>query len=70
MMLPAIILGIGLSGSVMRLTRAQMLEVLRHEYIRTARAKGLSERVVVYPPRAAQCDRAGRHASRAATWQC
>ena len=47
MFLPAIILGVGLSGSVMRLTRAQMLEVLRHEYIRTARSKGLNERAVV-----------------------
>lgn len=47
MLLPALILGIGLSGSVMRLTRAQMLEVLRHEYVRTARSKGLSERVIV-----------------------
>jgi peptide/nickel transport system permease protein len=48
MMLPAIILGIGLSGSIMRLTRAQMLEVLRQDYIRTSRAKGLSDRAVVY----------------------
>ena len=47
MLLPALILGIGLSGSVMRLTRAQMLEVLRQEYVRTARAKGLAERAVV-----------------------
>ncbi len=48
MFLPALILGIGLSGSIMRLTRAQMLEVLRHEYVRTARAKGLNERAVVF----------------------
>jgi peptide/nickel transport system permease protein len=48
MWLPALILGIGLSGTVMRLTRAQMLEVLRHDYIRTARAKGLAERLVVF----------------------
>jgi peptide/nickel transport system permease protein len=38
---PALILGIGLSGSVMRLTRTQMLEVMRQDYVRTARAKGL-----------------------------
>jgi peptide/nickel transport system permease protein len=44
---PAIILGIGLSGTLMRLTRAQMLEVLRQDYIRTARSKGLSGRMVV-----------------------
>lgn len=48
MMLPAIILGIGLSGGVMRLTRAQMLEVLRQDFIRTSRAKGLNERMVVF----------------------
>src|SRR5439155_2784123 len=47
MVLPAAILGIGLSGAIMRLTRAQMLEVLRHDYVRTARAKGLAERFVV-----------------------
>jgi peptide/nickel transport system permease protein len=48
MLLPALILGIGLSGSIMRLTRAQMLEVLRQDYIRTSRAKGLAERSVIY----------------------
>jgi len=47
MLLPALILGIGLSGPVMRLTRAQMLEVLRDDYIRTARAKGVAERRVI-----------------------
>ena len=34
--IPAIILGLALSGSLMRLTRAQMLEVLRQDYVRTA----------------------------------
>lgn len=48
MMLPAVILGIGLSGTLMRLTRAQMLEILRQDYIRTARSKGLAERAVVF----------------------
>ncbi len=48
MVLPAIILGIGLSGSMMRLTRAQMLEVLRQDYIRTSRAKGLNERATIF----------------------
>jgi peptide/nickel transport system permease protein len=47
MFLPAIILGIGLSGGVMRLTRAQMLEVLRQDFIRTARSKGLRDRAVI-----------------------
>ena len=44
---PAIILGVGLSGTILRLTRAQMLEVLRQDYMRTARSKGLAERTAV-----------------------
>jgi peptide/nickel transport system permease protein len=44
---PAIILGLGLSGAQMRLMRTQMLEVLRQDYIRTARAKGLTESAVL-----------------------
>jgi peptide/nickel transport system permease protein len=43
LLVPAIILGLGLSGTKMRLMRTQMLEVLRQDYIRTARAKGLPE---------------------------
>jgi peptide/nickel transport system permease protein len=46
-MIPAFILGLGLSGTLMRLTRAQMLEVLRQDFVRTAAAKGLAERAVV-----------------------
>jgi peptide/nickel transport system permease protein len=45
--LPAIILGLGLSGGLMRLVRTQMLEVLRQDFIRTAAAKGLAEYAVV-----------------------
>ncbi|MBI2205992.1 MAG: ABC transporter permease [Candidatus Rokubacteria bacterium] len=37
-----------ISAPIMRLTRSQMLEVVRHDYVRTARAKGLAERAVVY----------------------
>jgi peptide/nickel transport system permease protein len=48
MLPPAIILGAALSGTVMRLTRAQMLEVLRQDYIRTAWSKGLREGTVVW----------------------
>jgi len=44
---PAVILGFALAGSVMRLTRSQMLEVLRQDYVRTAWSKGLRERTVV-----------------------
>ncbi|MGH2585262.1 MAG: ABC transporter permease [Dehalococcoidia bacterium] len=46
-LLPALILGAALSGTVMRLSRAQMLEVLRQDYIRTAWSKGLKERTVI-----------------------
>jgi peptide/nickel transport system permease protein len=44
---PALILGLGLSGGLMRLVRTQMLEVLRQDFIRTASAKGLAEQVVI-----------------------
>jgi peptide/nickel transport system permease protein len=47
-LLPAFTLGIGCSGMTSRLTRSAMLEVLRKDYIKTARMKGLSERVVVF----------------------
>ncbi len=46
--IPATILGIGLSGTLMRLTRATMLEVLRQDYVRTAWAKGLADRVIIF----------------------
>ncbi|HKU40981.1 MAG TPA: ABC transporter permease [Polyangiales bacterium] len=47
MLLPALVLGMGLSAVTMRMTRTMMLEVLRQDYIRTAWAKGLNERLVV-----------------------
>ncbi len=47
MYLPAISLGLALSATVTRLVRSSMLEVLRQDYVRTARAKGLQERVVL-----------------------
>jgi peptide/nickel transport system permease protein len=53
--LPAATLGFGLSAILTRMTRTSLLEVLNDDYIRTARAKGLSERVVIL-----------RHAMRAA----
>ena len=46
-LLPSFILGVASAAGIMRLTRAQLLEVLRHDYVRTAWAKGLRERVVV-----------------------
>ncbi len=50
---PALVLGAISTASVMRLTRSSMLEVMRQDYVRTARSKGLRERVVI-----------GRHALR------
>jgi peptide/nickel transport system permease protein len=47
LVLPAIILGLALSASIMRMTRSMVLEVLREDYVRTAWAKGLPERLVV-----------------------
>jgi len=45
--IPAVILGMLISGTTMRMTRTMMLEVMRQDYIRTAWSKGLRERVVV-----------------------
>ena len=45
--LPAFALGLALSATLARITRSSMLEVLRQDYVRTARAKGLAERVVL-----------------------
>lgn len=48
MLVPAALLGLSISAVTMRMTRTMMLEVMRQDYIRTARAKGLAEwRVVV-----------------------
>jgi peptide/nickel transport system permease protein len=48
LILPAITLGSGLAGVLTRMVRTAMLEELGQDYIRTARAKGLSENAVVY----------------------
>jgi peptide/nickel transport system permease protein len=48
MLVPAIVLGMALSAITMRMTRTMMLEVLRQDYIRTAWAKGLNERQVIF----------------------
>jgi len=47
-LMPAIALGVGRAAILTRLLRASMLEVIRTEYVTTARAKGLSERPVVF----------------------
>ena len=46
-LLPALILGVAAGAALMRLTRGMLLEVLRQDYVRTAWAKGLGERVIV-----------------------
>ena len=46
--IPGVIMGASFSGGMMRMMRTLMLEVLRQDYIRTAWAKGLSERVVIF----------------------
>jgi len=48
LILPMIVLGMGGTATFMRYTRSSMLEVIKSDYIRTARAKGLSEKVVIY----------------------
>jgi peptide/nickel transport system permease protein len=48
MFLPALALSVGLMAVEMRLARASMLEVLRQDYVRTARAKGVHERAVLF----------------------
>ncbi|CCQ96665.1 putative peptide transporter permease subunit: membrane component of ABC superfamily [[Clostridium] ultunense Esp] len=45
--LPALTLGTSATATIMRMTRSSMLEVIRQDYIRTARAKGQSEKVVI-----------------------
>ena len=48
LVLPGFTLGLFSAGLVMRLTRSAMLDVLSEDYVRTARAKGLSERTTLY----------------------
>jgi peptide/nickel transport system permease protein len=48
MILPALVLGTQLAAVIMRQTRSSMLDALETDYIRTARAKGLRERTVVW----------------------
>ncbi|MFK4825725.1 ABC transporter permease [Paenochrobactrum sp. BZR 588] len=46
-LMPAFVLGTAIAGSLMRHTRSAMLSVLQQDYVRTARAKGLRERIVI-----------------------
>ena len=47
LILPAITIGTGMMATLTRTTRSSMLDVIRQDYLRTARAKGVSERVVI-----------------------
>lgn len=46
--LPAVTLGLSYSALLARLTRSSMLQIIREDFVRTARAKGLNERVVIF----------------------
>jgi peptide/nickel transport system permease protein len=48
LILPAVVLGLGQAAPLIRYTRSSMLETVRQDYVRVARSKGLSERVVIY----------------------
>lgn len=48
MVLPVLTLGTGLSATIARFTRSSVIEAMKGDYTRTARAKGLSERVVIW----------------------
>jgi peptide/nickel transport system permease protein len=48
LVLPTIALGMARTATMARLTRSSMLEVMREDYIKTARSKGLKERIVIY----------------------
>ena len=48
LILPAIVLGTASTAIIARMTRSSMLDVLRQDYVRTARAKGLLEKIIIY----------------------
>ncbi|WP_099159822.1 ABC transporter permease [Virgibacillus ndiopensis] len=48
MIIPAVVLGTSMAGAVMRMTRSSILEILRQDFIRTIRAKGAKERIVIF----------------------
>lgn len=47
MLLPAVVLGTGVAAQIMRMTRSMLLEVFRQDYVRTARAKGATEWLIL-----------------------
>ena len=48
MVLPALILGASMAGSLMRMTRSSILEVMRQDFIKAVRAKGATERITIF----------------------
>ncbi len=46
--LPALVMGTSMAGAVMRMTRSSILEILRQDFIRTIRAKGAKEKIVIF----------------------
>jgi len=48
LVLPSVVLGLGGAAVIARMTRSSMLEVVRQDYLRTLRANGVSERLVIY----------------------
>ena len=66
LILPTIVLGTVPLAVIARMTRSAMLEVLGEDYIRTAKAKGLSQFRIIAPARASQCAHSGRDRHRSA----
>ncbi len=65
MIMPAFVLGNAIAAVLMRHTRSAMLQVLSSDYVRTARAKGLTEHVVILKHALRKCADADHHAGRA-----
>ena len=70
LILPAIALGTIPLAIIVRITRAAVLDVVNEDYVRTAEAKGLTDRDDPAPARAAQRDAAGGHHDRPAARRC
>ena len=64
LIIPTLVLATGSTAGLMRYMRSNLLDTLRQDYVRTARAKGLSERVVVYKHAAAQRHQSAHHVLR------
>ena len=48
LIMPSITLGVGIAAVIARFTRSSIIEVLKEDYVRTARAKGIKEKVVIW----------------------